>query len=78
VPELYVIVSALFNTAVVANAILPAVLVDHSPVGISVICPPVVDIGNGAVMVLIVVVPDTKWIGNVGVIVALEDNVVAV
>lgn len=65
----YVMISALLTTAVVANAIFPAVFVAQSPVGINVIAPPPAEIGDGAVMVLIVVVPETKAIEVVGTIV---------
>jgi hypothetical protein len=58
----YVIIKALPTTAVLANAILPAVVVVKIPVGMSVICPPPSDIGLGAVIVAIAVVPDTKAI----------------
>lgn len=62
-------VSALLTTAVVASAMFPAVLVAQSPVGISVICPPPAEIGDGAVMVLMVVVPEMNVIATVGAIV---------
>ncbi len=51
--------SALLTTAVEANAIFPVTLVTNKPVGIMVIWHPLVD-PVGAVMVLIVVVPETK------------------
>ena len=54
----------------VARAIFPLVPVDHKPVGISIIWPPADDIPVGAVIVLIVVVPDTNVMGAVGVIVS--------
>lgn len=49
----------------VAIAILPEVPVDHKPVGIKVICPPPTN-SAGTVIVLMVVVPDTKVIGASG------------
>jgi len=65
----YVIISALLTTAVEARAMFPAVVVVNIPVGINVICPPVVDIGAGAVIVAIAVVPETNTICVVGAIV---------
>ena len=59
----------MLTTAVDANAIFPAVVVVNIPVGIIVICPPVVEIGAGAVIVAIAVVPETKTICVVGAIV---------
>ena len=53
----------------------PATLVRKTPVGIRVIAPPLVDMGAGAVMVLIVVTPDTKAIGVTGAIVAADASV---
>jgi hypothetical protein len=52
-----------------ATAILPAVVQVNAPVGINVIAPPPAEIGLGAVMVTIAVVPETKAIGVVGAIV---------
>ena len=47
----------------------PAVVVVNIPVGINVICPPANDIGDGAVIVAIAVVPETNTICVVGAIV---------
>jgi len=69
VPPSYVIISALLTTAVDDNATFPLVLILHNPVGINVIDPPVNEIGLGAVIVEIVVVPDTNVIAAVGAIV---------
>jgi hypothetical protein len=52
-----------------ARAILPAVVQVNTPVGINVIEPPPAEIGDGAVIVTTAVVPETKAIGVVGVIV---------
>jgi hypothetical protein len=60
------------TTAVDASAIFPAVVVVKIPVGMIVIRPPLVDIGAGAVIVAIAVVPDTKLTIVVGAIVAAE------
>jgi len=48
---------------------LPALVVVNTPVGIKVILPPPVEIGLGAVIVTIAVVPDINVIGAVGAIV---------
>ena len=61
--------SARETTAVDASAMFPAVVVVKMPVGISVICPPVVAIPVGAVIVTIAVVPETNEICFVGAIV---------
>ena len=53
-----------------ARAILPLVVVVNAPVGIKVMMPPPADIGDGAVMVFIAVVPLINTIGFVGAIVA--------
>jgi len=50
-------------------AILPALVVVNTPVGIKVILPPPAEIGLGAVIVTIAVVPDINVIGAVGAIV---------
>ena len=60
---------ALLTTAVDARAMFPVVSVIQSPVGIKVICPPPEVIGAGGVIVLSVVVPETKLISFVGAIV---------
>ena len=70
--ESYVIINALPTTAVEAKAIFPVTLVKNKPVGIKVNCPPLVDKGTGAVIVLIVVVPLTKVIFAMGAMVAEE------
>ena len=62
--------SARETTAVDASAMFPAVVVVKMPVGIIVICPPVVAIPVGAVMVTIAVVPEIKVICFVGAMVA--------
>jgi len=62
-------VRALLTTAVLANAILPAVPVENAPVGMMVIYPPVVAIPVGGVIVVISVVPDTNTMGLTGAIV---------
>lgn len=62
--------SALFTTAVDAKAILPVIPVENKPVGISVIWPPPSDMGDGAVIVVIVAMPEIKVILTVGAIVA--------
>jgi hypothetical protein len=62
-------VNALPTIAVEAKAMLPAIVVVNMPVGIIVICPPVVKILVGGVIVTIAVVPDTKLIKAVGAIV---------
>ena len=51
---------------------LPAVVVVHRPVGMSVNEPPAVLIGTGAVMVAIAVVPEINVIDWVGAIVVAE------
>ena len=51
---------------------MPAVVVAKIPVGIRVIEPPFVDIGLGAVIVAIDVVPDINTMGVVGTIVVAE------
>ena len=61
--------------AVEAKAILSAVVVVKIPVGIIVIKPPFVEIGEGAVIVAIAVVPETNKIGVVGAIVVAEATV---
>ena len=61
--------SARETTAVDASAMFPAVVVVKMPVGIIVICPPVVAIPVGAVIVTIAVVPETNEICFVGAIV---------
>ena len=65
----YVMMSARLTTAVDASAMLPAVVVVKMPVGMIVICPPVVAIPVGAVIVTMAVVPDTNTICVVGAIV---------
>jgi len=65
-------IKAFETTAVETNAILPAVVVENMPVGIRMIEPPFVEIGEGAVIVAIDVVPETKAIGVVGAIVVAE------
>jgi hypothetical protein len=65
-------IKALLTTAVEANAIFPAVVVVNVPVGIKVICPPVPEIGAGAVMVAIAVTPDTNAIAVEGAIVVAD------
>ena len=62
--------SARLTTAVVASAIFPAVVVENNPVGISVICPPPAEIGDGAVIVLIATTPETNAILVTGAIIA--------
>jgi hypothetical protein len=62
-------INALLVTAVDARAMLPVALVVQFPVGINVICPPADDIGLGAVMLVIKVVPDTNVIDFVGAMV---------
>ena len=64
----YVKINAFDTTATDANAIFPVVAVVKSPVGISVICPPFVNV-LGGVIVVIAVVPDTNEIIVVGAIV---------
>ena len=59
----------MLTTAVEARAMFPAVVVVNIPVGINVICPPANDIGDGAVIVAIAVVPETNAICVVGAIV---------
>lgn len=59
----------MLTTAVDASAMFPAVVVVKIPVGISVIDPPPVDIGEGAVIVTIAVVPLINVIAFVGAIV---------
>ena len=68
----YVMIRALLTTAVEANAIFPPVVVVNIPVGIKVICPPVPEIGTGAVIVAIGVVPDTNAIAVEGAIVVAD------
>ena len=65
-------IKALLTTAVEANAIFPAVVVVNMPVGINVICPPVLEIGNGAVMVTTGVVPDTNVMAVEGAMVVAD------
>lgn len=65
-----VIVIALLTTAVEARAMLPPVVVVNIPVGISVIVPPPVEIGAGAVIVAMAAVPLMNTICVVGAIVA--------
>ena len=65
-------IRALLTTAVEASAIFPPVVVVNIPVGIRVICPPVLEIGNGAVMVTIGVTPDTNEIAVEGAIVVAD------
>ena len=65
----YVMMSAREITALDASAILPAVVVVKVFVGMMVICPPVVAIPVGAVIVTMAVVPDTNTICVVGAIV---------
>jgi len=67
--------SALLTTAVDATAMFPVMPVVNMPVGINVIWPPVPEMGDGAVMVLMVVVPDTNEIGAVGAIVEADATV---
>jgi hypothetical protein len=74
----YVIINALLTIDVVIKAILPAVVVAKMPVGIIVICPPVVNKFVGGVMVAILVVPDTNVISEVGAMVVAEAIVGAV
>ena len=62
--------SARLTTAVLASAIFPAVVVENNPVGISVICPPPADIGEGGVMVLIATTPETKAMRVTGAMIA--------
>jgi len=62
-------INALLTTAVDASAMFPLVAVVKMPVGIKVICPPPEEIGDGAVMVVICVVPLMKTIAVVGAIV---------
>jgi len=57
---------------VLARAIFPAVVVVNNPVGIRVILPPLVDIGDGAVIVAIAVVPEINTTFVVGAIVVAE------
>jgi hypothetical protein len=65
----YVIINALLTTVVVTKAIFPAVVVDHTPVGIIVICPPVVAMPVGGVMVAMLILPDTNTMLVVGAMV---------
>lgn len=60
---------ARLTTVVVAKAMFPAVSVAQRPVGISIIDPPPREIGDGGVIVEIVVVPLIKTICVVGAIV---------
>lgn len=60
----------MLTTAVDASAMFPAVVVVKIPVGIRVIDPPPVDIGDGAVIVTIAVVPLINVMAFVGAIVA--------
>jgi hypothetical protein len=62
-------ISARLTTAVDASAMLPAVVVVKMPVGMMVICPPVVAIPVGAVIVATAVVPEMNVICFVGAIV---------
>jgi len=71
----YTSVKALLTTAVPARAILPAAVQVKIPVGISVIDPPPVEIGLGAVIVTMAVVPEIKVIALVGAIVVAEATV---
>lgn len=57
------------TTAVDASAIFPAVVVVKIPVGMKVIVPPPVDIGDGAVIVAIAAVPLINVIAFAGAIV---------
>jgi hypothetical protein len=68
----YVIINALYCTAVVAKAIFPAVVVDHTPVGINVIWPPVLNKACGTVIVAILTTPDINVISAVGAMVVAE------
>ena len=68
----YTSVKALLTTAVPEIAILPAAVQVKAPVGITVIVPPPVEIGAGAVIVTTAAVPEIKVIGAVGAIVVAE------
>ena len=59
----------MFGTAVDAKAMLPDVVVVNAPVGIKIIAPPPEDTDEGAVMVLIAVVPLINVMYAVGAIV---------
>jgi len=63
-------VKALLTTAVDASAMFPAVVVVKIPVGIKVMVPPPVDIGEGAVIVAIAATPLINVMSFVGAIVA--------
>jgi len=65
----YVMMRAREITAVDASAMLPAVVVVKMFVGMMVICPPVLAIPVGAVIVTIAVVPETNTICVVGAMV---------
>ena len=62
----------MLTTAVPKIAILPAAVQVKAPVGIRIIEPPPVEIGVGAVIFTIAVVPETIVIGLVGAIVVAE------
>ena len=62
----------MLTTAVPKTAILPAVVQVKAPVGIKTILPPPKEIGLGAVIVTIAVVPEMKVIGLVGAIVVAD------
>jgi hypothetical protein len=62
-------VKALLTTAVDASAMFPAVVVVKIPVGIKVMVPPPVDIGEGAVIVAIAATPLINVMSFVGAIV---------
>jgi hypothetical protein len=68
----YTSVNALLTTAVPKTAILPAAVQVNAPVGIRVILPPPKEIGLGAVIFTIAVVPETNAIDVVGAIVVAE------
>ena len=53
-------INALLTTAVEASAIFPVIPVVKIPVGIIVIAPPLVEMGAGVLMVLIVPTPESK------------------
>ena len=60
---------ALETTVVEARAMLPVTPVTKMPVGIMVICPPLALMGEGGVIVSMVVVPDTKTMAVTGAMV---------